>query len=242
MYDVLFSEFNVIQAVDGEDGFKKALINVPDIIITDIMMPKKNGIELTKEIKQNLITSHIPVILLSAKTTLKDQLSGISTGAIEYITKPFSVELLKLKINNLLKYRKDLQRQFGELNKTNSINQLDISKYDQEFIENCINIINENILIAKFGIPEMAEAIGMSKTQLYNKIKAITDQSPGEFIREIKLKKAASMLIEERLSVSEVAYSLGFNNRSHFSRTFYNYFGMNPLQYKNNMIDNNRKQ
>jgi len=240
MVDVLKDKFNLIQAADGESGLKKAVLYVPDIVVTDIMMPKKNGIELTRDLKENKITSHIPVVILTAKSTLKDQLSGISTGAIEYIIKPFSVELLLLKINNLLEYRRDIHKRLEELNINDTSVDLNISKYDIEFLNLCSQKIEENILLTKFGVPELCEIMGMSKTQLYNKFKAITNKPLGEYIKEIKLKKAASMLIEERLSVSEVAFSLGFSNRSHFARSFRVYFGELPSEYKKSQLGKNQ--
>lgn len=234
-------EFNIIEAENGKNGLKKAIKNVPDLIISDVMMPEMNGIQMSKELKENNITSHIPIIILTAKSTMDDQLEGFHSGAFEYIVKPFSMEILKFKIDSLFNFRKEIQERLKSIKNINSIQTLDISKHDINFLKKCAKIIEDNILTKKIGIPELCEELGMSKTQLYNKMKAITDKSIGDFIREVKLNIAARMLVEERLSISEVTLNVGFSNRSHFAKCFKDYFGENPADYIKNTLEKQKR-
>jgi len=236
LVDSLRERYHVISAGNGLEGEEKAIKEIPDLIISDIMMPEKDGIELTSDLKNNAITSHIPIILLTAKTTIIDQLKGYSKGAIEYIIKPFNIDILILKISTLLEYRRAIHEQYKDLRRINKISELNISKHDIDFLTRCTEIIENNVLEKRFSIPDLCEEVGMSKTQLYLKLKAITNTSIGNFIKEIKMKKAEKMLIEERLSVSEVSYSLGFINRSHFAKGFNDYFGKNPSDYQKDKL------
>jgi AraC-like DNA-binding protein len=172
---------------------------------------------------------------------MDDQLEGFHSGAFEYIVKPFSMEILKFKIDSLFNFRKEIQERLKSIKNINSIQTLDISKHDINFLKKCAKIIEDNILTKKIGIPELCEELGMSKTQLYNKMKAITDKSIGDFIREVKLNIAARMLVEERLSISEVTLNVGFSNRSHFAKCFKDYFGENPADYIKNTLEKQKR-
>jgi signal transduction histidine kinase/ligand-binding sensor domain-containing protein/DNA-binding response OmpR family regulator len=226
----LSGQFQMIEATSGKEGVRKATENVPDLIISDVMMPDITGIELCKEVKTNLVTSHIPVILLTALSENEFKIEGLETGADDFIVKPFNTEILKARIKNLIELRKRLQEKYqlsvGFGNKAAANN-----KTDQKFIERLFEIIEKDMDNPKFDVALFTKELGMSKTQLYKKIKAITGQSLLEFINTTRLKKAAEILLNEDVTVSEVAHKVGFSSLSVFTRSFTRQFKINPSKY-----------
>jgi len=222
--------YKVAEAVDGEDGLKKALENIPDLIISDVLMPKLNGYEFCNTIKTDERTSHIPVILLTSKAETNSRIMGLETGADDYLTKPFYSTELLLRVKNLIDQRKKLREKFG---KEISLKPKDIAvtSTDEKFLTRVLEIVEKNVSNENFTAEDFAENVGMSKTLLNRKLNALTDASANEFIRTYRLKKAARLLSGRSGNISEIAYEVGFNNPSYFAESFKKLFGYSPSEY-----------
>ena len=230
MKDNLKGDYNIKEAVNGEQGLEFALKTIPDLIITDLMMPKMDGIELCKALKANEVTSHVPVIMLTARSNIETRLEGLQTGADDYITKPFNVDELRVRVLNLITQRRKLRERFSrEINFEPK--EIAVSSVDEKFLEKVLSLMEENLDDPEFGVPAMQLEVGMSKTQLHRKFKALTDQSPGEFMRNFRLKRAAQILSKQGGNVTEVSYQVGFNNLSYFAKCFKDLYGESPSQY-----------
>lgn len=228
--DNLSDEFQVKEAVNGALGFDLARKYNPELIISDIMMPVMDGIEFCHKIKSEFDTSHIPVILLTAKNSPENVLSGLEEGADDYVTKPFYIKHLLARAKNLINSRKGLIDKFnkGLLINTSEITNTGI---DEKFISDIIDIIEEHLTDETFNIGALAEAMAMSHSAIYKKIKSISGLSGNEFIRNIRLKKAGQLLKIPNASISEIIYQVGFNNRSYFSKCFREMYDMTPKEY-----------
>jgi signal transduction histidine kinase/DNA-binding response OmpR family regulator len=234
---ILSKDYNIIEATDGADGLKKCKENLPDFIISDIMMPNMDGIELLQNIRGDIDTSHIPVILLTAKTNIESKLEGLSYGADDYITKPFSVQYFKARIDNLLMQRKRLQDIFSS-NLSTGFHEFDpkpflITSQDEMLMQKAVQVIENNIDNSNFTVEEFGQAVGMSRSSFYNKVKSLTGFSPVEFIRDIRLKRAKQLLETKQLLIKEVAFMTGFSDTKYFGECFKNKYGMTPMEYKN---------
>jgi len=228
--ETLHPAYKVVEAFDGVEGVECAREIIPDLIISDLMMPKKDGYQLCNEIKQDEATSHIPVILLTAKAERKDKLAGLQLGADDYLIKPFDSQELQIRVKNLIEIRRKLQVLF----KNGNINLREeklLSPVDQRFMERVIQIIGENLADEHFDVKQFSNNIAMSGTQLRRKMNALTGQSPNQFIRSQRLKEAARLIREEQQTVSEAAYLVGFNSLSYFSKCFKEEFGRVPSEY-----------
>ena len=226
--------FEVITANEGEDGCYKAFSYIPDIIVSDIMMPGMNGIELCRKIKEDVRTSHIPVILLTAKNSLSDKEEGYTSGADSYLTKPFSASLLHSRINNLLENRKKLADSLRNSIKTDdksSQYKESVNKIDDEFIRSITRIIEENMETDKIDIAYLSDKLFMSSSTLYRKMKALTGISTNEFIRKIKMNKAEQLMLQGKYNISEIAYKVGINSPVYFRQCFKEEFGLTPSDY-----------
>ncbi|MEJ7647007.1 MAG: two-component regulator propeller domain-containing protein [Chryseolinea sp.] len=226
------SGFQVIGAADGYEGLCIAKDLIPDVIISDVMMPKLNGIEMCKELKHDFKTSHIPVVLLTARGSLELKLEGLGVGADEYVTKPFNPTVLQLIVKNLISRRNTLHSYFkgqGVLNLEPK--RVTLSSVDDQFIKTALDVVELNIGNASFSVEDMSREIGMSHTQLYRKIKALTGQTVNDFIRAIRLKRAAQLLEQHQLTVSEITYKVGFTDLQHFRECFKKMYGNTPSQY-----------
>jgi signal transduction histidine kinase/ligand-binding sensor domain-containing protein/DNA-binding response OmpR family regulator len=231
--DSFLDDFIVLTAENGKIGLDTAFTNIPDIIISDIMMPELSGYELCAMLKKDIRTSHIPIILLTAKTSSHDRTEGYSVGADSYITKPFSTSLLTSRVTNLLKNREILASQMNASNKTNKqkIFSDSLSQLDKEFIEIVVKIIRENSYTEKIDIEFIAEKVFMSHSTLYRKIKAVTGLSINEFIRKIKIQYAEELLLTGRFTISEVAFHVGFSSVPYFRQCFKEEYGSLPSEY-----------
>lgn len=230
--EALMSSYDVLVAENGEQGCQTAFTSIPDVIISDIMMPIKDGIELCKEIKNNIATSHIPVILLTAKDTLQDKTEGYDAGADSYVTKPFSASLLKSRVANLLEGRKKIASLISSsTHLKQSIIKESLNKIDNEFIEKITKIIEENLMDEKIDVPTIAQELSMSYSSLYRKVKALTGMSTGEFIRKLRLRKAEQLLLSGKYNISEIAHQVGLNSVSYFRECFKEAYGMSPSEY-----------
>ncbi|MCD2421892.1 response regulator [Niabella pedocola] len=230
--------YYIQQAADGLQGWEMATANIPDLIISDVMMPGVNGIELCTRLKTDTRTSHIPVILLTAKSTQADQVAGLEHGADIYITKPFSIKILELQIRNLLEARRKLQqRTIREFTLRAAQAQLPEesgtarSRIDSDFLNTIIDIIDSHLEDADFGVEKLSRKVGMSTPILYKKLRALTNMSVNEFIKTRRFKKAAELILQKELTINEVSYAVGYEDRKYFSREFKKYFGVAPSDF-----------
>jgi ligand-binding sensor domain-containing protein/signal transduction histidine kinase/DNA-binding response OmpR family regulator len=228
--DELEGAYHVEQAANGIDGLKKAVDFIPDIIISDIMMPGGDGLELCNKLKADERTSHIPIILLTAKQTDENKIEGYNVGADDYIAKPFNVTLLAARINNILESRKKLRELFST-HTHGSIEASAIADIDKEFLKKVVKIIEENLSYLNFDIDKLAITLKMSRRQLYRKLNALTNQTAHDFITNTRLEHAAALLITGEFTISEIGYKVGFSEPSNFSRSFTKKFGKSPKKY-----------
>ncbi len=220
----------VLTATNGKEGFAMAKENIPDIIISDVMMPIADGFELTKNCKEDTITSHIPILLLTAKNEVTDQLEGLGIGADAYLTKPFSSKLLKGRIANLLDNRRKLQERFSQ-DIILTPKEIAITSADEQFLERLQKVLNEELTNSDFSATAFCEAMGVSRMQLHRKLKALTGYSTTEFIRNQRLKLSKQLIEKDKISISEVGYTVGFNDPSYFSKCFKQEFGQSPTDF-----------
>lgn len=232
--DAFSESFEIVTATNGEEGRMKAFNNIPDIIVSDIMMPVMDGISLCKLLKEDIRTSHIPIILLTAKDALQDKEEGYAVGADSYLTKPFSATLLRSRINNLLESRKKLVEQFIAkhtlTNKRATIAE-SMSKLDNEFINKVTQMIEDNLSSEKTDITYLSDKMCMSSSTLYRKMKALTGLSTNEFIRKIRMQHAEKLLLEGKYSISEISFKVGINSTVYFRQCFKEEFGSAPSDY-----------
>ncbi|NGM61046.1 response regulator [Sphingobacterium sp. SGG-5] len=229
--EIFWNKYHVFTAADGNEALEIALHHTIDLIISDISMPDMDGFELCDKIKTTLITSHIPVILLTAKTSPTDQKMGYYTGADAYITKPFNVDILELRVDNLLKTRENLIRKF----KNDLIlepKELTVTSPDETFLAEAIAAVEENISNPDFNVSMFIDQMNTSRTVIYTKLKALTGQNLSTFIRTIRLKKAAMLLTQTNMNISQIAYEVGFNDLKYFRESFKELFSMTPSEYK----------
>lgn len=228
--------YRVETAGNGKEGYEKVLAFLPDIIVSDVVMPEMSGTELCRKVKTNIETSHIPVVLLTSQAASEYVMEGLKIGADDYITKPFSIKQLIVRCNNLVNSRKVLQQKFTRQTDTSS-ELIATTSLDQEIIENSIRLIRDNLTNPVFTIDFLAQQLGIGRTKYFSKIKAITGLTPNEFITNTKLKFAFEMLREHPdISMNELAFQLGFSSTSHFIKLFKEFSGMTPTQYKQKKI------
>jgi len=231
--DFLSENYIVQNADNGSDGLKLCESENPDLVISDVMMKNMDGIEFCKILKSTPEISHIPVILMTALASVENKMTGYKVGADDYITKPFEPELLKIRVSGILENIKKAKKDFTS-NIHISAKELTISKIDENFMQHVVDLIENNIDNTGFDIESFSKNIGMSASQLYRKIKSITGLSPNEFIRTYRLKKAALLIKESNLNISEIAYQVGFNDALYFSKCFKKQFGTSPSLYQLN--------
>lgn len=228
--------YRVITANNGEDGLEKALKYYPDLIISDVMMPKMNGIELCSKIKRDINTSHIPVILLSARTSLIFKVNGLETGADDYVGKPFPQQILELKVQNLIEGRKKLRERFvKEFNL--SPKELAVTTADERFLDHIIKSIEKNMKDPNFGVEFLGREVKMTRGHLYRKIKVLTNMTANEFVRSIRLRYAANLLRGSLMNVNEVCYEIGFQDPNYYRKCFKKMYGVSPTEYRENPSD-----
>lgn len=235
--------YKILQANNGKEGLILALRYTPNIIVSDIMMPEMDGIAMCKGIKENMNTSHIPVILLTAKDSIQDKEEGYDSGADSYLTKPFSAKLLRSRIKNLLEMRKRLARQIvenvpstvvknTEKRQSTSSPHPQLNRLDEAFLSKLTSLIEDNLDVEKIDTAFMIDCMNMSYSAFYRKVKALTELSPNEFVRKIKLRNSAHLLLTGEHNVSEAASMTGFNNMAHFRDCFKKEYGIPPSEYQ----------
>lgn len=224
---ILQDKYNVSEATNGEQGLKKARREVPKLVVCDVMMPVMDGLEFTKRLKEDTATSHIPVVLLTARSLSEQRKEGYDTGADSYITKPFSGQVLLSRIENLLRSRIMLRSVFaGDKRETEEEEKL--NEADKTFVGRLRTAIQENLGDSDFSVERLGEEIGLSRVQIYRKVKALTGQTPVELLRKARLTKARQLLEKTEKSVSEIAYEVGFTSPSYFNKCFKDEFDINP--------------
>ena len=222
--------YTILEAVDGEDGWKKSLEHMPDIIVSDVMMPKMDGFELCKRLKTDERTSHIPVIMLTAKSASKDKIKGFESGADQYLMKPFEAGELRARMQSLIEQRRRIREHFRrkgifELDESN------ITPLDKKFLQKVGSLISQNISSTSFSVELLAEMAGVSRSVLHRKIVSLTGEAPVDLIKRIRLNRAAAMIENKTGNISEIALDLGFANPAYFSECFKKQFGIPPSQY-----------
>lgn len=225
----LAGQYNIATAQDGEEGIERAIELIPDVIVSDVMMPKKDGFAVCDTLKKDKRTSHIPIILLTAKADAQSRISGLQKGADDYLTKPFNEEELQIRLQNLLDTRQKLQEYFQSNQPLPTDLPEEVSQED-EFIQTLKRELEAHLDEEDFGILQLCRAVGMSRSQLHRKIKALTGRSTSLFIRSVRLQKAKTLLETTNLNISQVAYEVGFRDPTYFSRTFAEEFGVNPRE------------
>lgn len=236
---LLQDEYIVLEAADGKEGLSVAIKEVPDLVICDVMMPVMDGLEFTKQLKTNTATSHIPVIMLTAKNLEEHRTEGYEHGADSYITKPFHSKVLLARIENLLRQRQLLKNLYqGTKEAEKEISEAHLENRDKQFLKQLQAIIQKNLSDSEFGVEDMGQQIGLSRVQLYRKVKAMTGSSVVDLLRKARLAKARRLLETRSMSVSEVAYEVGFSAPSYFTKCFKEEYGMLPGDV-GNVLGNN---
>ncbi|NDV77975.1 two-component regulator propeller domain-containing protein [Dysgonomonas sp. 511] len=239
---ILDPYYKVLQATNGKEGYEVALKDMPDFILSDIMMPEVDGVELLKKIRSTDATSHIPFILLTAKTDLETKVGGLDYGADDYMTKPFSVKYLRARIENIIRQRKNLYEKYTsgktKINATPSSAkeesaELQITPQDELFIRKIKEEIERNIDNSDYVVDDLASAMAMSRTVFFKKLKSLTGLAPIEFIRDIKMKYAATLIASQQYTIKEVSFMIGISDTKYFTQCFKNVYGMTPSEYKN---------
>lgn len=221
-------------AENGQKGIDKALALIPDIIISDVMMPEKNGFEVCETLKKDERTSHIPIILLTARATQQDKIEGLGYGADAYLAKPFHKEELKTRITQLIAIRKKLQKKYANLVKGAAQDELPISSPGPEetFLKKLKEAVEVNMDDTEFGPAQLSESVAMGQMQVYRKLKALTGKTPSQFIRSIRLERGMKLLQTTEMTISEIAYEVGFSDPNYFSRTFQMMYKITPSEFR----------
>ncbi|MBB3700742.1 response regulator [Flammeovirga yaeyamensis] len=235
--ELLLSEYNIIEAENGEKGIEAVKENAIDLIISDVMMPEMDGITMCKHLKTNVKTSHIPIILLTARTAEQYKHEGLEIGADEYLNKPFNVQELKLKVRNLLRFVDQLKIKFKEENVIRP-SEITLSSVDEELLDKAISIIDENIENQFFNVEQFGEDLGLSRTMLFTKIKMWTGLTPNEFILSMRMKRAAQLIEQNKINISQICYKVGFKDPKYFSKSFKKYHGCTPTAYGKKFQEN----
>jgi len=232
MASLLTDRYTVFTASNGEEGFAQAAEHIPSLILSDVMMPKVSGIELTEKIKADERTSHIPIILLTAKADEDSKVQGLQTGADDYLAKPFSVVELKVRIDNLIEQRKKLATKYGQSLSIETQPAIKEPSTDDKFIAKVRQVVEENLGNNQFGVEQLASEVNLSRAQLFRKLKALSNFSPNEFINEIRLQKAAEMIRLRVDGLTQISYRVGYNEQSYFAKRFRKKFGVTPSEYQ----------
>ncbi|MDR0505894.1 MAG: substrate-binding domain-containing protein [Dysgonamonadaceae bacterium] len=227
---VLQNQYSIIEAKDGAEGLRKAFKYIPDLIVSDVMMPPPDGIELCRRLKSELSTNHIPVILLTAYSLDEQKITGFESGADDFIAKPFNSDILEVRIKNLIENRKNLKNAFQKHFPVAENKEI-LNDTDKNFIEKLKTLIEKNISNTDLNVEDLGQNIGLSRTQLYRKVKNITGYSPVELLKIIRLKKAFKLLTSSELSISETAYETGFTSPSYFAKCFKEHYNESPTDY-----------
>jgi DNA-binding response OmpR family regulator len=234
--DNLKAQYHVEEATNGKEGWEKIKQIWPDLVVSDIMMPLMDGVELATKIKRETLTAHIPVILLTAMGSEEKQLEGLKVGVNDYITKPFIFDILASRIRNLLAQQKLLQKRFQKQIEVNPA-EITVTSVDEKFLQRALEVVEKSMDNPEFSVEGFSTDMHMDRSTLYRKIHSLTGKTPIEFIRSIRLKRAAQLLVKSGMTVAEVAWEVGFNTPKHFTKSFKEEFNVTPSQYAANKND-----
>jgi DNA-binding response OmpR family regulator len=233
MADSLADEYTVLLAYNGREALEQLQNNDINVVVSDVMMPEMSGTELCERIKTNIQWSHIPVILLTARTAEEYQIEGLELGADDYLTKPFNFNVLKLRIRKFLEWTEKSHRSFSQKLDV-SPGEITITPLDEQLIGKAIKVVEDHISNPEFSVEELGAAVGLSRSHLYKKLMSITGKGPAEFIRTIRLKRGRQLLEKSQLQIAEIAYAVGFNSPKRFTINFKSEFGVSPSDYLRN--------
>ena len=234
LYAELSKDYDVTVCENGRIGLTEILKRIPDLVISDVMMPEMDGNTLCSKVKSNPTTSHLPVILLTAKSRDEDQLEGLETGADAYIVKPFNMDILRRTIINLVHTHQMLRLKYGRNDQLEEqVDAIKMKSPDDKLLERVMAVINKNLSNSDLSVDKIADEVGISRVHLHRKMKELTGQTPHDFIRNIRLKQAAHLLTSQSMNITEVMYACGFNNSASFSTIFKKFYGMSPRDYMN---------
>ena len=228
--DNLHQKYQILEASNGLEALKLINNTLIDLIISDIMMPGMDGIELCRRVKSDRTICHIPLILLTARSSEQQQLEGLETGADDYVTKPFNFQILEAKISNIISLRRNARQVFRSKIQIEA-QDIAVTSLDEQFIRKALELVEKNMSVTEYSVETMSRDMGMSRTLLYKKILALTGKPPLEFVRSLRLKRAALLLSKSQMNVSEIAFQVGFNDPKYFSKHFRNEFGVLPSKY-----------
>ena len=226
----LEDDYEVLLAKDGREGLELAVLHVPDLVITDVVMPVMFGLDLCKELKTNEVTNHIPVVMLTARSKEDEQIEGLEHGANDYISKPFSVPILKMRVRNLLESRRNYRNRI--LQQVDATGGIEAVPFEDRFMERIVKQVGEHMSDPDFKVESLSTAMNMAERTLQRNLKAMTNQTPQELIRSMRLNRARDLLENSNLSVSEVAFQVGYLEPTNFSRSFKKQFGFSPSQLR----------
>ncbi len=230
LHNCLAQIYDVIESENGESGYQAALKRIPDLIVSDVMMPEMDGFEFCRKIKTDERTSHIPIILLTARASRESKLEGLEIGADDYLVKPFDADELIVRVRNLIDQRQKLRQRFGR-EITVQPKDITVTSVDEEFLQRAINIVERNISKNDFQIDQFCREMNMSRSTLNRKVRALTDLSTSGFIRTLRLKRASRLLEQKAATIVEIAYEVGFSNPSYFAECFRKQFGKSPSEF-----------
>lgn len=225
-------EYNVLEAEDGEAGFEKACKHIPDLIISDVMMPKKDGLQLCEMLKAQDKTASIPVVLLTASVSEQDKIKGLELGIDVFLTKPFNLEVLKAQIANLLK-KQEVKKE-TEKREEPIVAKVEHSSQDEKLLNKVITVMDQHLSESTFGVEQLSKEIGISTVYLNKKISAMTGKTTSEYVRSLRIKKGAALLSKTQMSIAEIAYEVGYTEPKYFSKYFKEEYGMLPSEYRKN--------
>ncbi|MDP4269797.1 MAG: response regulator, partial [Bacteroidota bacterium] len=228
--DNLSDDYNVLIAHDGQEALSMLTYHDVNIVVSDVMMPVMDGNELCRQVKTNIKWSHIPVILLTAKTAEESRIEGLELGADDYITKPFNLDILKLRITKFIEWTQKSHQSFSQKLDV-SPSEITITTLDEKLLEKALKIVEEHMSDTEFSVETLGESLGLSRGHLYKKLMAITGKGPAEFIRTIRLKRGRQLLEKSQLQIAEIAYEVGYNSPKRFTINFKEEFGMSPSEY-----------
>ena len=243
VHSELSADYTVTECANGQEAWEFVQQNPKkvDIIVSDVMMPKMDGTQLCKSVKSNFLTNHIPVILLTAKSDDKDRIEGLSIGVDAYLTKPFNMEVLRSTISNLLHSRHVLQGKFKTEQQTEEqIDDVEVQSADEHLMERVMKVVNENLSNTELNIEFIADKVGISRVHFHRKIKDLTGQTPGNFLRSIRMTQAAKLLASKHLDITDVSMATGFKSISTFSTSFKQVYGMTPSEYMKRHENDNK--
>jgi YesN/AraC family two-component response regulator len=228
----LDKNYEIIEAENGNVGLNLAYETVPDIIIADILLPGKDGMQITNTLKNDIRTSHIPIIILTAKGSIEQQIEGLKLKADAYIVKPFNVQYLEENIKNLIRNRESLRDHYSSELPNESLRTSSSKKIDRKFVSEFSAIVENNIANENFGVDDICREIGISRVQLYRKVKAVLGLNVNDYILSVRMQKAKYLLLNEDLSISEISFKVGFSSQAYFSTVFKSKFGVTPKAFK----------